>query len=69
MSTPKEQITPGTFVVNNKGKGINSPVILSKEENILPLSDVSEQVQFHWFIVKNVKQNFILEANFNDLSE
>lgn len=26
-----------------------------EEENILPLSDVSEQVQFHWFIVKNVK--------------
>lgn len=32
MSTPKEQIMPGTFVVvDNKGKGINSPVFLSKE--------------------------------------
>lgn len=39
MTTPKEQIMPGTFVVvDNKGKGINSPVLLfgGQGDNILP---------------------------------
>ncbi len=31
MSTTKEQITPGTTViVNNKGKGISSPLVLTQ---------------------------------------